>query len=64
MRLDIHKCTLETKSWPCQKKAEGRCDSNPNDGLDVSKERICQSEMDLAGMELRGQARGQALPKS
>lgn len=58
MRPYTHKCTLETKSWPCQKKADDGCDSNPTDGLDGSKERMCQSERELVGIELRGQARG------
>lgn len=45
MRSDIYKYTLETKSQPCHKKAKDGCDNNPIDGLDVSKERICQSEI-------------------
>lgn len=58
MRPDIYKYTLETKSQSCHKKSKDGCDSNPTDGLDVSKERICQSEWELVGIELKGQARG------
>lgn len=49
---------LRDKKLAVSEEGRGWIDSNPTDGLDVSKERMCQSERELVGIELRGQARG------
>lgn len=49
---------LRDKKLVVSEEGKGWIDSNPTDGLDVSNKRMCQSERELVGIGLRGQARG------